>query len=322
MNDIEKINFRQARDFGEVFNATTTFIRQNFKHFFSSLIAIAGPFIFITAIAGAYYQSSSLGMIQGIRAFGTENYSTQFGISAGVFLLASIISNLVLIGTINAFIINYIQHGPNNFTIKDVSQIVLKNTVKIIRAFFASLLALILIIGIFGILIGVLFLLNSSVASGLLAIGILIIGGIIFVPPFFWQLSITYLIAMYEQKGGFASINRSFKLMKGNFWWTWVIMICASMAIGMLSFVFSLPQTIYQFVIMFTHLKSDGGGTSIPFIIVATICTFFSTLTYSIIHIISAFHYYSLAEQKEGLGLLEKIDEIGNTTQSNEEQYY
>ena len=34
----EKINFRQVRDFGETFNVSVKFFRQNFKLFFQSLI--------------------------------------------------------------------------------------------------------------------------------------------------------------------------------------------------------------------------------------------------------------------------------------------
>jgi hypothetical protein len=318
----EKINFRQSRDFGEVFNVSVKFTKQNFKHFFSSLIAIAGPFVLLSSIAGAFYQSSSLG-IMSLSKIGGEDFLAQYGISAGIFILTSIISNLTLIGTTNAFLINYHENGPNNFSISDVSKTLLKNTGKIVRTFFAFLLVLTLLVLVF-VGIGLLIAFTKAVALMVLAFLALIIVLIILMPPLFWQLSITYLIAMYEQKGGFASLNRSIKLMKGNFWWTWVIMICATMAVGILSFVFALPQTIYQFVLMFSHLKPDGteAETSIPFIVVATVCTFCSTLIYSILYIIGAFHYFSLAEQKEGLGLLDKIDEIGNPTQSNEEQYY
>lgn len=322
MKNTEKINFRQVRDFGEVFNISVKFTKQNFKHFFSALIAIAGPFVLISSIAAAFYQSNSIG-IMSLSKIGGENFFTQYGISAGIFILTSIVSNIVLIGTTNAFIINYYKNGPNGFSIADVSKTLLKNIGKITRTFFSFLLLTILIVGIF-VGIGVLIAITQSTALIILSFLALIIALMIIAPPLFWQLSISYLIAMHEEKGGFASITRSVVLLKGNFWWTWVIMICATMAIGILSFIFALPQTIYQFVIMFSHLKPDGGEaeTSIPFIIVATICTFCSTLIYSILYIIGAFHYYSLAEQKDGLGLLDKIDEIGGTIQNNEEQYY
>ena len=62
MNNQEKITFRQARDFGEIFNVSVKFLRQNVKLFFQSLIYIAGPFVLISAIAGAFYQSSALSM--------------------------------------------------------------------------------------------------------------------------------------------------------------------------------------------------------------------------------------------------------------------
>ena len=58
----EKINFRQTRDFGETFNVSIKFLRQNFKLFFQSVLFIAGPFVLISAIAGAFYQSNAINM--------------------------------------------------------------------------------------------------------------------------------------------------------------------------------------------------------------------------------------------------------------------
>ena len=99
-------------------------------------------------------------------------------------------------------------------------------------------------------------------------------------------------------------------------------MVCAVFAVGIISFVFGLPQAIYQVVLMFSHFKDDSGEPSIPFLIVATVCTFCTTLLYSGLYVISAFHYYSLAEQKDGIGLMERIEEIGNTPTTDVEQQY
>ncbi len=322
MTNQEKINFRQIRDFGETFNVSVKFIKQNFKLFFFSIISIAGPFILISAIAGAFYQSNSMGAFS-IARMGQETFFEQYGIFFLIFLLSSVLSNLMLIGTTFSYMINYMEKGPGNFTIADVSSLLIKNGLRIFLTFLFLILLLALIIGVIAGIVAALAFSKVQVLIVLFVL-LLIFGLIIVMPPLFWQLSSIYLIVMQEGKGIFASFVRTFKVMRGNFWWTWVIMICTILTIGIASLVFTLPQLIYQMVIMFSHLKPDAvdEGTSIPFIIVASVCTFFSTILYSVLYIICGFHYYSLAEQKDGTGLIERINEIGNTPNTNAEQYY
>lgn len=324
MNQIEKINFRQARDFGETFNASIKFIRQNFKHFFLTIISIAGPFILIAAISGAFYQSNSIGAIS-FTKMRQDDFFAQYGISLIIFLLASIVSSIALIGTTYAYMINYLEKGPNNFTTGDVGNLLLKKSGKIIIAFFAMILFMIIAVAIMAG-IGALFAAVNSSVLVVLYILLLVFGLIIVMPPFMWQMSAINMIVMQEEKGPFEAFRKTFTVMRGNFWWTWVIMVCAVIAIAIAGLVFTLPQVIYQMFLMFSHLKPGAAGveegTSIPFIIVATVCTFFSTTIYAAMHVICGIHYFSLAEQKDGTGLMERIDEIGNTPTTNAEQYY
>src|SRR3972149_5114405 len=110
MENQEKINFRQVRDFGETFNVTVKFFRQNFKLFFQSLIFIAGPFILISAIAGAFYQSNAANLFSFTRT-GSSDIFSQFGWTYFVFIIAAVIANIMLLGTVFGFMINYLEKG-------------------------------------------------------------------------------------------------------------------------------------------------------------------------------------------------------------------
>jgi hypothetical protein len=319
MNNQEKINFRQTRDFGETFNVSIKFFRQNLKLFFQSLLFIAGPFILISAIAGAFYQSSALSMFS-IAKMGQSNIFSQFGWSYLIFIIATITASMVLLATVFSFMINYMEKGPGGFAVNDVGRTVVKNIGNIFSVFFIIFLLVVFIVAVIGVIV-------FGIATAAPVLGILFgiaifFGLLIILPPLMWQLSVVYLVKMQEGSSVLNSLGRTRKVMHGNFWWTWIIMVCAVMAVGIISFVFALPQAIYQIVLMFSHLKSTSGDVSIPFLIVATVCTFCSTLLYSGLYVISAFHYYSLAEQKDGIGLMERIDEIGKTPNTNVEQDY
>lgn len=315
----EKINFRQVRDFGETFNVTVKFLRQNFKLFFQSLIFIAGPFILISAIAGAFYQSSAI-EISTLGRVSSGNPLAQYGWSFLIFMLSAIVSGIVLIGTTFSFMINYMEKGPNGFSVNDVATKLLQNSGKILSVFFVlTLLSLLIIAVLVGIVIG---LTTAVPVLGILFALAFIFGMLILFPPLMWQLSVVYLVKMQEDKGVFESFGRTREVMRGNFWWTWVIVVCSAIAIGIVGFVFTLPQMVYQMILLFSHIKDGSGETPLAFLIVATICTFCSTLLYSALYVINAFHYYSLAEAKDGVGLMERINEIGNTPQNNVEQQY
>ncbi|MDP1744326.1 MAG: hypothetical protein Q8L90_02040 [Bacteroidota bacterium] len=319
MNNQEKINFRQARDFGETFNVSVKFLRQNLKLFFQSLIYIAGPFVLISAIAGAFYQSSALSMLS-IARMGQSNLFSQFGWTYLIFILATIVANMLLLATVFSFMINYMEKGPGGFTVNDVGRTVIKNIGNIFSVFFLLLLlAIVAVALVFGIVFGIA---SAAPVLGVLFGIALFFGLLILLPSLMWQLSVVYLVKMKEDGSALNALGRTRQVMRGNFWWTWIIMVCAVMAVGLISFIFALPQAVYQIVLMFSHLKDASNDVSIPFLIVASVCTFCSTLLYSGLYVISAFHYFSLAEQKDNIGLMERIDEIGKTPNNNVEQHY
>ncbi len=321
----EKINLRMVRDFGETFNVSVKFVRQNFKLFFKSLVFIAGPFLLVSSIAGAFYQTGAINMQSRLQSgrFGSDPWdilADQFGWTYFIFIVASILANLALIGTVYAFMLTYAEKGPGQFTVNDVSAKLLKNAGGIIGIFFALTLLFILI---FVVIIGI----GIGIGVAVPALGVLFaiaafFGIMILFPPLIWQLSVVYLVKMENGGGAIESFNKTKEVMRGNFWWTWVIVVCSSIGIGIMGFVFTLPQLAYQLVLTFSAMKGEETETSIPFIVIATICTFCATLLYSLMYVINGIHYYSLAEKNDGKGLLQQINEIGNITPPNVNQQF
>jgi hypothetical protein len=313
----EKINFKVARDFGETFNVSFKFLRQNFKLLFQSLLFLSGPFILITAICGAFYQANA---IETFTVQASANPFSQYGLNYFLFLLAGIISNLAIIGTVFSFMLEYMEKGYGNFNLNDVGRRLAQNIGNILSVFFSLTFLILLFLGA---IIGIFIALGTAAPWLAVLLGFFaVIGLLILFPPLMWQLSVVYMVKMSENENVFDSYGRTRTVMKGNFWWTWVIVICASMAIGVISFVFSIPQVAYQMIAMISRAQGDTSDVSILFLIVATICTFCTSLLYSLLYIINAFHYFSLAEKQDGTGLMERINEIGqNPTQNVEKQY-
>lgn len=322
----EKINLRQVRDFGETFNTSIKFIRQNFKLFMKSLVFIAGPFLLISSIAGAFYQASAITMqsrLQSGITYGNNPLDIileQFGWTYLIFIVASILANLALVGTVYSYMINYSEKGPGQFSINDVANTLTKNIGGILAVFFGLTILLIIIIGL---IVGVGVAIGLAVPGlGALFLIAAFFGMLILFPPLIWQLSVVYLVKMEENTGIFESYNKTKEVMRGEFWWTWLIVVCSSFGIGLIGMVFSIPQIAYQMVLTFSSLQGGENETSIPFIAVATVCTFCTTLLYGFMYIINGVHYYSLAEKNDGKGMMERINEIGATPNTNVNQQY
>jgi hypothetical protein len=306
----EKINLRQARDFGETFNTSIRLLRQNFKIIFLSVLFIAGPFILLASISGAYYQANAMRNVFSPLDLQSGNPMDfvwrQFGMWYFIFIVAVSIAHMVLTATVYSFIICYQEKGPGNVTLNDVGTRVGNSIGKILATYFlVMLLSVVGIAVLAGIVIGV------AVASAGLAIllGFFIIIGLMIVgPPLVWQISTIYLAVMQPDIPLAKGLGKPFRVIRGSFWWTWVIVVCVSIAVGLMGLVFTLPQAGYQMVLMIT---SKGSEAPIGFLVVATICTFFATLLYSVMHIVFGVHYYSLAEKQDGQGMIERINEIG-----------
>lgn len=303
----EKINYKVARDFGETFNISIQFLRQNFRLLFQSLLFIAGPFLLLSAIANAYYQADMLSHT----VYRSINPLTNFGISYFLYLAAASLASLATMGTIYSFMLLYAEKGPRNFTVNDVARRLAQNAGNILGVFFLFTFLIVITIVLVAVVV-------AAVGSAfpplviLLVFGI-VIGMLILMPPFFWQLSVVYLIKMEDNDSAFDCYGRTRYVMKSNFWWTWLIMVCTLLAVLVTSLAFSIPQIIYQSVISYGNLRGSSSEASVPFMAVTTVCTFFSSLIYSVLYIFCAFHYYSLAEKKDGTGLMERINEIGQT---------
>jgi len=317
----EKIPFYVDRDFGQTFGSGLKFLRQNLKLLFQCLLYFSGPFILIAGIITAYYQASAIQNIAMLRSGMYVDTPQQYGLMYWLSLLGSMIAQASMIGTSYSFLLTYNEKGPGNFTVSDVGKTFSKNIGNIISVFFSMLLFVAIAVGVF-FLATMLF---SSMGPIFIVLWVLalIVGILILFPPLLWLLNTVYLAKMQENINAFFAFTRVREIMKGNFWWTWLIVVCSVISVVIVSYIFLLPQFIYTIVIVLGAFKGDADtDISITFIIISTICLFLSSMLYNAIFIINGFHYYSLVEKKEKKGLISRIDELGNNTGNNVEQHY
>lgn len=284
-----RIDFRLSRDFGEVINATFQFVQQNFRKLFSCILFIGGPFVLLAGL--------SIGVFQSYVADPTSITESYFVSTFSVYMFAIVTASLVVMATVYHYVYLYIAGA--SFEVADVW--------RLVRSDFWKLLF-----------------------SG---IGIVLLSGFGFMLCFFpglylfFALTPVFNIQTYERLGFFEAISRSFKLISGRWWRTFGIWLVMSMVQALISFIVVSPLYVALAVVSLLTLDNitlPDHLATLLYTIAQSLNSILSLLCGALVFVAMAFHYFSLVEEKEGLGLMEKIRMMGSPpddTPEEEEAY-
>ncbi|HOJ08922.1 MAG: hypothetical protein LC124_02880 [Ignavibacteriales bacterium] len=296
-----KIEFMRYRDFGQILNSTFEFIRQNFLPLLKSLIFIVGPFLLITGILLGFYQKSVLTI------FNITSFS-QTGIIALLLIILIFLVTQMMLTTVYSFILIYLS--KTEFTPISIEEI--WDSVK--QNFYKVLGLNAVIFFLFLIYLTVFLLIIVAVSGGTSGSGLgIFLFFILFILLVFImvKMCLAYMIMLYERIGIWASIQRSFYLTKNKWWFSFGLIFVLSLIQSLMGFIFQIPQYIIMVTTMFNSLDGSGvSGVTEILIMLTSIIAAFQYLLFSLIIIALAFLYFSLVEQKEGKGLIERIESI------------
>ncbi|MDT3696869.1 MAG: hypothetical protein ROY99_10805 [Ignavibacterium sp.] len=296
-----KIEFKRYRDLGQILNSTFEFIRQNFLSLLKSLVFLVGPFLLITGILLGFYQKSVFTIFQ-------ITSISQMGIVILLMIISILFTMQMMLTTVYSYILIYLSKPEfTPISIEEVWEGVKQNFFKILALtaliFFLTLIYLLL----FSLII-------AAVSSGTSSIGlVMLLFLILFIFLIFLMVKVclAYMIMLYERTGIWISIQRSFYLVKNKWWFSFGVIFVLVIIQSLMGFIFQIPQYIVMFATMFNSIDGSGvsGVTEILIMLTSVFATFQYLLT-TILIIAFAFLYFSLVEQKEAKGLIEKIESI------------
>ncbi|MCC8408435.1 glycerophosphoryl diester phosphodiesterase membrane domain-containing protein [Mucilaginibacter sp. UR6-1] len=278
---------RRVRDFGENISDTFTFIKENFKPLMKPLLVICGFFILLNTVAYANMQADAIenavdSMNNNVpnNVFGYQNRGINQMVGVGLFYLC------FFFFIMSIFIVTYSYIAIYKDKTDDEKPTLLEVWGYFKYYFFRSLgsyfvVTLLTIAGCFlcllpGIYLGVVF-------SLLLPIIIM-------------------------ENGSFGhAFNKCFQLIKGNWWITFGIVVVVSIIISIAGAIISMPVTILMVTKMF--LKWDF--VMFPLLLIFGLLINVFYLSYSVMAVSTALCYFSYEEQKEGTGILNRINTLG-----------
>lgn len=281
---VNQLEFKKRRDFGQVINDTFTFMRQNFKQLIKTYFTFCGLFVLASMAAMLMQQYKMVNVINtgiGNRYGQRSGLGYIYGIEYFLSILFSLATYASMSVAILSYIAIYVQKGNQTPTTDEVWGYF---KYYFFRVFGNSLLLM--------LMLGVAFLFCLV--------------------PGFWLfpfVAMMFPIMVIENGSLGYSFNRSFKIIKDNFWVTFGTLVVVWIIVTACMSLVVLPTSILNMVTMFTS-KTPRMNVTLTMIttVLQSICQIFTIIPIITISLI----YFSLVEQKENPGLMERISNFGN----------
>ena len=292
-----KIEFRKVRDIGGLLNTTFGYLKNNFKILLKANLFISAPAILLAGIFLGMYQSS-------VFDFSVNTELQQFGIPFLLSTFFMMIAYLIIMVVTYSHLMIYNQSETGIIEIEDVWLMTKQNFIPILMSGIGYSLIIGLVSFIF-IGIGIYLVISGSfVFIFLVFIGI---GIVLYLSV---NYSLIFIVRIEEDISFFKALTRSRELISNNWWFTFGLIIIVGIIQGFLSYAFYIPTYIVMFFIGFAGYSSGTGLISKFILIITSIITSLSVLSYMLSTIAISLQYYNLVERKEATGMLQKIEEI------------
>jgi len=316
----DTIILQQERDFGDKINASFTFVSQNFKPLFLSVLYFAGPLSLIGGIANGIVQSNNLdfassGVAKPRGTSTSEIFANSFGdgfthllsLNYLITIIFMILASTTVAITVFSLMMEY-QENPESLTVERVWARMQTVFMPILGSYAILILIFMVIIVAFAAVIGAMITGVGGVLGGFL-VGIIGIIGFIVVIFFFVTLSLSPAIVAYEGIGAWEALGKAKFLIEDKWWSTFGLIMIIGIINSFITMIFGAPAMIVTFM----KVLKVGGGISgnIPLIITTVISTVGQVIVSSLTYVAISFQYFNLVEKREGNGLKLLIEGIG-----------
>lgn len=281
---ITNIDFKKQRDFGQVINDTFTFLRQNFKPLIKTYAMFCGLFVLANMCAMLMQQYKAVHIInEGLTTGNNDQFAFgMYGIEYFLAIFFTFASYASMSVAILSYIAVYIQKGNQTPTSEEIW--------GYFKYYFFRVFGSSIFLAIINF-VGFLFCL---------------------VPGFYlFPFVCMFFPIMVIENGTFTySFGRSFKIIKDNFWITFGTLIVVWIIVYACMSMIVLPTSLFSMIGMFGS-KTPSMSVTLTMVttVLQSLCQVFTILPVITVALV----YFSLVEQKENQGLLERISNFGNT---------
>ncbi len=304
----QALHLRKIRDFGERIGDTVQFIKFNWTRLLGLYAVFVIPFLLTGIILGA----NSIGDF--FTSFSGDPRSIT-GLMGGKMLLAMLMF-LIAGASYSTVVYLYMDHYDKTNGEKHTIQQVASDFPKaLLFTIGYTFLLILMMLPVFGLLALGFFAMKAQAVMLILLIPVLFV---------FFLLAMVYFLTLYPvniiERGSFGSaIPATFKLLRGRWWFSvgYIIILTIiyyffAMAIStMLNLIFGLTA-----INMMDAEKNAGMAKTYAYVF--GLSTLIQQIFYLLIFVGNGIHYYSIHEEKMGIGLEQEISNIGLGSKNTE----
>ncbi|HVW94615.1 MAG TPA: hypothetical protein VHA56_01435 [Mucilaginibacter sp.] len=291
-----RIELLKTRDFGEIISDTFLFIRQNLKPLVSCFFIFCGFFLIAATVTSILQQIKVLSLFNGgfdtagptRPLIGSSRFFANFGIEYFLSILFLWLNYITITATVYSYISLYREKGNVAPTVAEVW--------GYIKYFFLRL---------FG----------SSFVLGLLLIAatiLCIIPGVYLYPI----IALMFPVMVFENASLGYAFNKSFKLIKDNWWVTFGCLFVMGLIVYFAVSIFVVPLTLLNVGSMFIH-RSNGMHLSVTLTVLTVVVQHLCQIFYIMPLVTVSLCYFNLSERTDGTGLLNRISQLGNNVEGD-----
>lgn len=311
-------DFRRERDFSTKINATFEFIGAHFRPLLKSLAYFVLPGALLSGIGMGLMFGNLASMAPDPGSSGSPpDVNTSTVISAlsgtGLFILGITAAVLLLISTAYGYVRVRLAIPPDE--VVQPAQVWVAVRSRLGRMLLSWLVFAGIGMVAMGIVGAISFGIFGTALSGNDFGTAFSIFGIFFLVMlvFMWVgtvLSLYFPILLIEDVSIRTALQRSFYLVQGKWWSTFGLLMVSSMIQSFITYIFAIPM---YGIIVAQALKVPGLTSPVISIITTSFYTIGLTFTYVIPLFAIMFQYFNLVERKDGTGLRQLVDSLGQT---------
>jgi|SRR5690625_967195 len=295
MQQQELIHFKKERDLGEILSDTFKFIRLNYKPLIKVIVRAVGPVMLVMLLS---YFAYNFIVLKGSNGFLsaefekniselTSKFAVTFFLGMVFIIVVSVLFYAIFYAAINFSVQSYIENN-GEIKVEEVTEQVKYNWMSFFGlAFLAGML----------MMAGMIFCVIPAVY--------------LFVP-----LSLVFSIMVFNNMGITESLGYSFKLIKNNWWMSFLILFLMMIIYYIGASVFQIPAMIYTLI---RTMISVGSSASIsfsniydwPYFVLSLLGSLAQFVLYVFFIVSTVFLFFSLDEKHNQTGAFEAIKNLG-----------
>ncbi|MBD1387021.1 hypothetical protein IDJ75_17170 [Mucilaginibacter rigui] len=282
-----KIELAKLRDFGEIISDTFQFIRQNFKELLKSFFIFCGFFLIALSAISFLQQYKIMHVFNEASAGGPQTFSSSMS-DFWVSYVATMVFSLLTMSAISVTVLSYMALYKQKGNVAPTTDEVW----GYFKYYFLRIL-------------------GGSIIIGLLVGGgfvLCLIPGIYLFPI----MGLIFPIMVMENATFGYAFNRSFQLIKENWWATAGAVLVIWIIVYVMIIVITIPASAVNMASVWLRpqkIPQLSTGTILFSVILQT----FAQVLLIIPTVGISLCYFNLAEHKEGTSLLDRINKFGST---------